>query len=266
LTGGLQFHLLRAFRFFPNGVSAPNFQAINPQLSTINFSHYSRDHLGSIREVTASNGAVGGRYDYDAWGNQITAEGKISVDFGYTGHYFHQPSGLNLTRYRAYSPALGRWLNRDPIGELGGINLYSYVNNEPIRSFDPLGLYDYSEAQTRKLFLVPAYIYATQGPISGPLNIFHLSMGDYDFGNSTRYSDDTFCVNGDQMNAFEFGNFIAGYEAASHDIHVVSPFSATPMVYLAGIILHLGGATTAKDDPFDRTGIPYIRAGVREAQ
>lgn len=102
--------------------------------------YYSRDHLGSIREVTGSNGAVKGRYDYDAWGNQIAAEGKISVDFGYTGHYFHQPSGLNLAMYRAYSPALGRWINRDPIGEEGGINLYAYVSNDPSNLVDILGL------------------------------------------------------------------------------------------------------------------------------
>jgi RHS repeat-associated protein len=43
------------------------------------------------------------------------------------GMYVHQRSGLNLTLVRAYSPSLGRWLSRDPLGESAGTNLYGYV-------------------------------------------------------------------------------------------------------------------------------------------
>jgi len=102
--------------------------------------YYSRDHLGSIREVTDTQGELRARYDYDAYGNSVVVDGKMNVDFGYTGHYFHAPSGLNLTLYRAYNPALGRWLSHDPIGEVGGTNLYEYVGNNPINLWDPLGL------------------------------------------------------------------------------------------------------------------------------
>lgn len=102
--------------------------------------YYSRDHLGSIREVTNAAGALQARYDYDAYGNSVVVDGKMNVDFGYTGHYFHAPSGLNLTLYRVYNPALGRWLSRDPIGEAGGLNLYRYVSNDPLQYVDPTGL------------------------------------------------------------------------------------------------------------------------------
>jgi uncharacterized protein RhaS with RHS repeats len=49
---------------------------------------------------------------------------------------------LHLTLFRAYDAAAGRWLNRDPIEEKGGMNLYAYASNDPIGGFDPLGLAD----------------------------------------------------------------------------------------------------------------------------
>jgi RHS repeat-associated protein len=61
-------------------------------------------------------------------------------DFNYTGLYRHSASNLDFAVYRAYDPGLGRWLNRDPIGESGAINLYGYVLNNPIHWIDRLGL------------------------------------------------------------------------------------------------------------------------------
>jgi RHS repeat-associated protein len=49
-------------------------------------------------------------------------------------------SGLYYYGYRFYDPYLQRWVNRDPIGEFGGLNLYGYVGNNPINEFDPYGL------------------------------------------------------------------------------------------------------------------------------
>jgi RHS repeat-associated protein len=66
--------------------------------------------------------------------------GTDLADFGYTGHYVHKPSGLHLALYRAYDADLGRWLNRDPIAEAGGINLYGYVGNGAVNWVDPFWL------------------------------------------------------------------------------------------------------------------------------
>ena len=107
---------------------------------------YTRDHLGSVREVTDASGSVVNSYEHDAYGRQtaIYQSPNGKSDFGYTGHYYHAPSALALAPYRAYDAQLGRWLGRDPIEEEGGLNLYGYVGNSPLRFIDPLGLADIS--------------------------------------------------------------------------------------------------------------------------
>jgi RHS repeat-associated protein len=104
--------------------------------------YYMRDHLGSIREVVNGAGTVEARYDYDPYGNTTKVQGAAGVDtdLGYGGYYYHRPSGLYLTKYRAYDPTLGRWLSQDPMREKGGLNLYAYVRNSPMRDTDRLGL------------------------------------------------------------------------------------------------------------------------------
>jgi len=101
---------------------------------------YMTDHLGSIREAVDEGGTVRARYNYEPYGARTKVSGDLDIDFGYTGVYFHEPSGLCLMVFRAYDPTTGRWISRDPIGEIGGINLYAYVGGNPIYWTDVLGL------------------------------------------------------------------------------------------------------------------------------
>ena len=68
--------------------------------------------------------------------------GDLEATAGFTGHYYHAPSGLHLALFRAYDAATGRWLSRDPLGEDAGPNYYSYVHNHPTGLSDALGLFD----------------------------------------------------------------------------------------------------------------------------
>jgi RHS repeat-associated protein len=124
-----------------DNVVTRRFYAQGEQISGTSY-FYTRDYLGSIRELIDSTGAVRARYDYDPYGYRTKLAGDLEAQFGFTGHYYHQPSSLHFALYRAYDGATGRWLSRDPIEEEGGLNLYRYVHNNPVNLFDPLGLAD----------------------------------------------------------------------------------------------------------------------------
>jgi RHS repeat-associated protein len=123
---------------------------------------FTRDHLGSVREMTDATGAIRTRYEYDPYGRRTKVSGDLDADFAFTGHYYHPMSGLSLTLYRAYDTETGRWLSRDPNRERGGLNLYAYVANNPINLFDTLGL-DYLKNNTG----LPVIVYGNPGPGHG---------------------------------------------------------------------------------------------------
>jgi len=110
------------------------------QMDTTNKRFYTLNQLGSITEVTDSSGNVLGQFGYSPFGQQSQLQGSYVPDFGFAGYYLHARSGLNLTRTRAYSASLGRFINRDPVEERGGLNLFEYVSENPINFRDPSGM------------------------------------------------------------------------------------------------------------------------------
>jgi RHS repeat-associated protein len=119
-------------RYFAEGEEAP-------AAGTLLF--YGRDQLGTVRDVlSASTGSLLATNDYDPYGNSINSSGQTSTDYRYAGLVYDQQSGLSQATYRRYDSRLGRWTNRDPSMESGGVNLYGYVSGNPVYWMDLTGL------------------------------------------------------------------------------------------------------------------------------
>jgi len=102
--------------------------------------YYHADGLGSVTAITDGNKAVVQGYDYDSFGNMKQSTSFVN-SFTYTGREWDKETGLYYYRARYYDPMEGRFISKDPISFSGGdVNLYGYVENNPVNFTDPLGL------------------------------------------------------------------------------------------------------------------------------
>jgi RHS repeat-associated protein len=106
--------------------------------------HYHADGNGNITMLVNSSQSAVATYRYDPYGNTLHSSGTLA---GANLQRFSSKLALDVPSmalyyygYRFYAPDLQRWIKRDPIEESGGINLYSFVGNEPTGSLDPNGL------------------------------------------------------------------------------------------------------------------------------
>src|SRR5437868_5740827 len=81
------------------------------------------------------------KYRYDAFGRAISSGGTLASAnvYRFSSKEIHVNSGMHYYLYRFYDPNLQRWIKRDPIGEEGGYNLYSFCENEPLGGVDSFG-------------------------------------------------------------------------------------------------------------------------------
>ena len=92
--------------------------------------------------LMGSNGEISAKFAYSPFGKLLTTQGADIADcsFGFSSEYQDKESGLVYYNYRYYSAELGRWLNRDPIKEMGGDNMYGIVDNKITNNADLFGL------------------------------------------------------------------------------------------------------------------------------
>jgi RHS repeat-associated protein len=123
-----------------------------------------------------SDGTVSAAYEYSPFGESLRHDGAYAATnpFRFSTKYTDDESGLVYYGHRYYSPSLGRFINRDPGGTAGGINLYAFVGNNPVNSFDYLGLLLLTEEQIAFAKLSPA----EQARQQLLYDTFHFNLGD----------------------------------------------------------------------------------------
>ncbi|HPD32401.1 MAG TPA: RHS repeat-associated core domain-containing protein [Phycisphaerae bacterium] len=110
--------------------------------------HYLRDVLGNVVALTNATGNVAERYRYDPYGmtriynagGALLPTSAYGNPYAFTGQRYDAAVVLYHFWFRTYSPSLGRWHQRDPIGYIDGMSLYQYLVSGPLNGTDPLGL------------------------------------------------------------------------------------------------------------------------------
>jgi RHS repeat-associated protein len=107
---------------------------------------YHADGNGNVTALADGAGALQASYRYDPYGRYLAGGGPLAsanlLRFSskpWVGFAGSATSGLYYYGYRFYDPYLQRWVNRDPIGEIGGINLYRFTDNNPLNLSDAHG-------------------------------------------------------------------------------------------------------------------------------
>ncbi|PIT14896.1 hypothetical protein BGI32_06700 [Snodgrassella alvi] len=107
--------------------------------------YFHTDLNGCPEELTDANGKILWECSFQLWGKRIHEIEHESVEqnFRYQGQYLDRETGLHYNTFRYYDPDIGRFTQPDPIGLLGGFNLYQYAPNG-LTWIDPWGLSRYS--------------------------------------------------------------------------------------------------------------------------
>ncbi len=117
--------------------------------------YFHQNHLGSVAALTDATGNIVERYVYDGYGAPTirdaaglpvpanpwgTPHSAVANPHLFTGRELDEETGLHFFRARYYDARLGRFLQRDPLEYVDGMNLYEYVRSGPATGTDPLGL------------------------------------------------------------------------------------------------------------------------------
>ncbi len=98
----------------------------------------------NVMGLTDAAGVVKERYKYDPYGAAtVTLDDSSGNPYLFTGRRYDPDSGLYYYRNRYYHPALGRFLQRDPIGYTDTMDLYEYARGKALVRLDPFGLGSY---------------------------------------------------------------------------------------------------------------------------
>ena len=91
--------------------------------------------------INAADNSTSAAYEYGPFGELVRATGPLARanPFRFSTKFWDEETALVYYGYRYYSPSLGRWISRDPLCEAGGVNLYGFLANAPIKAVDYFG-------------------------------------------------------------------------------------------------------------------------------
>ena len=101
------------------------------------------DGGGSVYGLLSSaDGSIAAAYEYDAFGKVLRESGPYGASnpWQYSTKYTDVETALVYYGFRFYNPSTGRFVNRDPAEEAGGVNLYGFCANNAVNGWDYLGM------------------------------------------------------------------------------------------------------------------------------
>lgn len=117
---------------------------LRPASGTTQIFHVHTDHLNTPRKITTNSASPVLKWRWDpspfGEGNPTEPNGSFNYNLRFPGQYFDIESNLSYNFFRDYDPALGRYVESDPIGLAAGVNTYGYVKGMPVSHIDPFGL------------------------------------------------------------------------------------------------------------------------------
>jgi RHS repeat-associated protein len=131
------------------------------------------DGNGNVASLVNASGNLEAIYEYDPSGNLLRCEGTYAKNnpFRFSTKWQDDETGLINYGVRYYSSCLGRFINRYPIAEKGGLNLYGFCGNDGVDHYDYLGqswlsrLLKFTRKATRDVLNI-----ATLGTLKSPIN------------------------------------------------------------------------------------------------
>jgi RHS repeat-associated protein len=142
---GTNGELIQEIVWFDNiPIAAIRLGGTGPQIDVL---YIHADHLNAPARISApSTNAIVWRWDHDPYGNGAPNEDpdgnghSLQFNLRFPGQYFDAETGLHYNYFRDYDPAVGRYMQSDPIGLDGGANTYGYADMNPASNIDPSGL------------------------------------------------------------------------------------------------------------------------------
>lgn len=187
-----------------------------------NIYYYLLNAQGDVIRMLDSTGATAASYEYDPFGNIISATGPMAEanPLRYRGYYYDRETGFYYLNSRYYDPKTGRFINADSYVSTGqgivGYNMFAYCGNNPVNMSDPMG-YFASGIITSLLYKV---IVMSWGEVSKEKLMADIE--NFDINNS------------DISKVFEASYFSAynGVPVIRHSIEGLNPFAINGMIVL----------------------------------